>query len=180
MFASDFNASLAQANLSKIDFDSAVSSLDGKIAANKTKNESVEKDFKKLKTFDSSYLIGKTNFEEDGKQNYLVFQPLNKYFKVIGNTDNVSSWASKGLSAETIKPPSTSDNSLTTALSFYDTRTRVKLTGSCLKQSAILCNHKPIVNVYIFYEPASSNSHNNDPTLKSCLFGGVTLTKNAD
>ena len=38
MFASDFNASLAQANLSKIDFDSTVSSLDGKIAANKTKN----------------------------------------------------------------------------------------------------------------------------------------------
>ena len=52
-------------------------------------------------------------FEEDGTQNYLVFQPLNKYFKVIANTDYVSSWKSKGLSAENIKPPTTFDNSLT-------------------------------------------------------------------
>ena len=56
-----------------------------------------------LKTFDSSYFIGKSHFEEDGTQNYLVFQPLNKYFKVIPNADHVSSWKSKGLSAETIK-----------------------------------------------------------------------------
>ena len=34
---------------------------------------------KNLKTFDSSYFIGKSHFEEDGTQNYLVFQPLNKY-----------------------------------------------------------------------------------------------------
>ena len=34
--------------------------------------------------------------------------------------------------------------------------------------------------VYIVYELGASSSHNNDPTLKSCLFGAVTLTKNAD
>ena len=67
----------------------------------------------KLKTFDSSYFIGKSHFEEDGTQNYLTFQPLNKYLKVISNTDHVSSWESKGLSAETIKPLTTSDNILT-------------------------------------------------------------------
>ena len=38
---------------------------------------------KNLKTFDSSYFIGKSHFEEDGTQNYLVFQPINRYFKVI-------------------------------------------------------------------------------------------------
>ena len=42
---------------------------------------------KKLKTFDSSYFVGKSHFEEDGTQNYLVFQPINKYFQVIENTD---------------------------------------------------------------------------------------------
>ena len=68
---------------------------------------------KKSKTFDSSYFIGKSHFEEDGTQNYLVFQPLSKYFHVIANTDYVSSWKSNGLSAETIKPLTTSDNSLT-------------------------------------------------------------------
>ena len=92
---------------------------------------------KKLKTFDSSYFIGKSHFEEDGTQNYLVFQPINKYFKVITNTDYVSSWKSKGLSAESIKPPTRSDNSLTPALNYYGTKTTVKFTGSCLKQSKI-------------------------------------------
>ena len=57
---------------------------------------------KKLKTFDYSYFIGKSHFEEDRTQNYLVNQPINRYFKVIGSTDYVSSWISKGLSAQTI------------------------------------------------------------------------------
>ena len=63
-----------------------------------------------IRTFDSDYFIDKSHFEEDGTQNYLVFQPLNKYFKVITNTDYVSSWKSKGLSAKSIKPPATSDS----------------------------------------------------------------------
>ena len=33
----------------------------------------------KLKTFDSSYFIGKSHFEEDGTQNYLVFQPMYRF-----------------------------------------------------------------------------------------------------
>ena len=89
---------------------------------------------KKLQTFDSSYFIDKIHFEEDSIQNYLVFQSLNKYFKVIANTAYVSSWKSKELSAETIKPPTTSNNSLIPAVSYYGTNTRVKITGSCLKQ----------------------------------------------
>ena len=52
----------------KTDFDNGVSSLDSKIAANKTKNESIENEFKKVKTFDSSYFRGKSHFEEDGTQ----------------------------------------------------------------------------------------------------------------
>ena len=53
---------------------------------------------------------------------------------MIANTDYISSWKSKGLSAESIKPPTTSDNSLNPALNYYGTKTRVKFTGSCLKQ----------------------------------------------
>ena len=37
---------------------------------------------------------------------------------------------SKGLSAESVKPPTTSDNSLTPILNYYGTRPRVKFTGS--------------------------------------------------
>ena len=82
-----FNARLKRANLvTKTDFHNSVSSLNGKITINKTKNESIENELRKLKTFDSSYFIGKSHFEEDDTQNYLVFQPLNKDFKVITNT----------------------------------------------------------------------------------------------
>ena len=105
---------------------------------------------------------------------------MNKYFKVIANTDYISSWKSKGLSAESIKPPTTSDNSLTPALSYYGTKTRVKFTGSCLKQPKISYTHGTIVNIYIVYELGASSPHRVDPTLKNCLFGAVTLTKNAD
>ena len=91
-----FNVRLAQANLiTKTDFDAKLLSLNKKITQNKTKHLLVENELNKLKTFDSSYFIGKSHFEEDGTQNYLVFQPINKYFKVITNTDYVSSWKSK-------------------------------------------------------------------------------------
>ena len=67
-----------------------MSSLNGKITQNETKHLLVENELTKLKTFDWSYFIGKSHFVEDGVQNFLVFQPLNKYFEVITNTNNVS------------------------------------------------------------------------------------------
>ena len=36
------------------------------------------------------------------------------------------------------------------------------------------------MKIYIVYELGASTSHSSDPTLKNCLFGAVTLTKNAD
>ena len=123
--------------MTKTDFDAKLSSLNRKITANKSKHLLVENEFKKLKTFDSIYFRGKSHFEEDGTQNYLVFQPLNKYIKVTANTDYISSWKFKALSAETITPPATSDNSLTSALSYYGAKKTVKFTGSCLKEPNI-------------------------------------------
>ena len=86
-----FNAGLAQANLTtKTDFDAKLLRINRKITEKKNKNLFVENKLNKLKTFDSSYSIAKSHFEEDGTQNDLVFQPLNKYFKVITNSDYVS------------------------------------------------------------------------------------------
>ena len=149
-----------------MEFDSKLSSLNRKITSNKTKHLLVENELNKLKTFDSSYFIGKSHFEEDGTQNYLVFQPMYRYFKMITNTDYISSWKSKGLSAESIKPPTTSDNSLTPELNYYGTKKRVKFNGSCLQQSRISYTHEEVVNIFIAYELGASGSHNNDPTLK--------------
>ena len=162
-----FNARLAQANLiTKTDFDAKLSSLNRKITSNKSKHLLVENELKKLKTFDSSYFRGKSHFEEDGTQNYLVFQPINRYFKVIANKLYISSWKSKGLSNETIKPPATSDNSLTPLIDYRINKIRVKFTGSCLKQPKISYTHGTIVNIYIVYELGASGSNDNDPTLK--------------
>ena len=80
--AAVFNVRLAQANLiTKTYFETKLSSLNRKVTQNKTKHLLVENELKKLKTLDSSYFIGKSHFDEDGTQNYLVFQPLNRYFK---------------------------------------------------------------------------------------------------
>ena len=99
---------------------------------------------------------------------------------MITNTNYISSWKSKGLSAESFKPPTTSDNGLTPALIYYGTKTRVKFAGSCLKQSEISYTHGKVVNLFIVYKLSASSSHVNDPTRKNGLFGTVTLTKTAD
>ena len=175
--ANVFDARLAQANLiTKTDFDAKLSSLNRKITANKTKHF--------LNDDDLSYYRGKQYFDEgSGKQNYLVFLPINKYFKlnsVVNTADYVLPWQSKGLSDESIKPPTTSDNSLNPELNYYGTKTKIKFTGSCLKQSSHIFTHKNVVNIYFVYELAASSSHTSDPTIKNFLFGAVTLTKNDD
>ena len=65
----------------KTDFGTKLSGCNRKITQNKTQHLLVKNELSKLKTFDLSYFIGKSHFEEDGTQNYLVFQPLSKYFK---------------------------------------------------------------------------------------------------
>ena len=52
----------------------------------------------------------------------------------------VLSWTSKGFSNESIKPPITSDNSLTPVLNCYGTKTKVSFDMSCLKQDKITFN----------------------------------------
>ena len=167
--------------MTKTYFDAKLSRvLTKKITENKTKHLLVQKGLNKLKTFDSSYFIGKSPFEEDGVQNYLIFQPLIRYFKSNSSTGRISSWKFRVLSAEITEPPSTSNISISHQFSFYGAKMRVEFTGSCLKQPKISYIHKKVVNTYIVYELGATGSNNSDPTLKNYLFGAVTLTKNAD
>ena len=72
--AKRFLARLIQASLvTKLDFGAKIISLNKKINSNKTKHLLVENELKKLKEIDSSYFWGKSYFEENGTQNYLVF-----------------------------------------------------------------------------------------------------------
>ena len=144
----------------------------------------VENELKKLKTFESIYFRGTSHFEEDGVQNYLLFQPIKRYFKVIvggGNGNYIYYWKSKGLSDERINSIKTSNYGITPYLIYYNTnKIRVKFDGSCLKQNPGSLVHGGIVNAYIVYEISKNINISDYPALENCLFGAVSLTKNAD
>ena len=169
-----------QANLiTKTDFNSKLSNRNRKITQNKSKHLLLENELNKLKNFDSSYFIRKSHFEEHGVQNYLVFQPMYRYFKT-DSSYHISPWTSKRLSNESIKPPSAPNNFLTPLLNYLGTKIRVQFSGSCLKQDKVTYTHGKIVNIYIVYEiNKKDNTVISDLTLENCLFGAVTLTKNA-
>ena len=66
-----------------------------------TKQLLLENELKKLRKFDSCYFKGKIHFEEDVTQNYLVFQPMYRYFTRVAGFDSgnyIYFWKSKGLS----------------------------------------------------------------------------------
>ena len=103
------------------------------------------------------------------------------YFKRVSNTnDHILSWKSKELSDESIKPPVTTNYSLNPKLSSFGTKTRAEFKGSCLKQDKITYNHEKVVNIYIVYEMSKNFNISRYPTVENCLFGAVSLIKNAD
>ena len=52
--------------------------------------------------------------------------------------------------------------------------------GSCSKQDKVTYNYGKIVNIYIVSEISRNYNISSYPTLENCLFGAVSLTKNAD
>ena len=92
-----------------------------RITSNRTNHLLVENELKKLKTFDLSYFRGNSHFEEDGTQNYLVFQPIYRYFKRIagvGSGNYIYIWKSKELSDDRISSINASNYSIM-ALWYY-------------------------------------------------------------
>ena len=97
----------------------------------------------------------------------------------------VSSWTSKGLSDESIKPRITSDNSLTPILNYYDgPKIKVSFDMSYLIQDRATFNHGKIVNICIVYKIIRianiNGNRDSNLTIENALFGAVSLTKNAD
>ena len=108
-----------------------------------------------MQTFDSSYFIGKSHFEEDGTQNYLVFQSNHRYLKRVsrvGSGNYIYFWTSRELSDENITAPTTPDYKRHPQLSYFGTKIRTELKGSCLKQDKVTYDHRKTENTYIFYE----------------------------
>ena len=143
----------------------------------------IESKLKKLKKNDSSYFKGKTHFKEHCTQNYLVFQPIYRYFRKIiglGSGNYIYFWKSIGLADERLNSNTASNYTTTPELRFYGTKTGVEFDGSCLKQDKVTYSYETIVNIYIVYEISKIYSISSYPTLEHCLFGAVSLIKNAD
>ena len=104
-----------------------------------------------------------------------------KYFKQIAGVGNGNYyWQSKGLSDERINSITASNYSVTPFLDYYGTKTRVEFSGSCLKQDKVTFNHGKTVNIYIVYDISKNINISDYLTLENCLFGAVSLSKNAD
>ena len=149
--------------------------LNKKIVSNKTEE--------RLKTFDLSYFRGKNYFDEDGNQNYYIFQPISKYLKVayVNDINYILSWKSRGLNDIKIESIKTNNYLLNPRMDHYDmSKIRIKFDGSFLNRFPPTILHGNIVNIYIVYEITSDYKDINYPTLENCLFGSVKLTKNAD
>ena len=143
----------------------------------------VENELKKLQKFDAAYFRCKNHFDKNDTQNYLVFQPICRYFRRIigvGSSNYIYFSKSIGLSDERLNSNTASNYKNTPELSCYGTKIRVEFNGSCLKQDKVTYNHRKIVNIHIVYEIRNNYNISNYPTLENCLFGAVSLTKNAD
>ena len=103
---------------------------------------------------DSICLFAKRIFEDDNNpQNYLVFQPVDKYFKIPTNNDIVLAWKSKTFSNESYASPTTSDNSLNSRLDYFNnSKFWSEFDGSCLKLDKITFTLIKIIHLHITYE----------------------------
>ena len=140
--------------------------LNAKLETLATKAEiKVEQDkVLKILAFDSSYFSDKSCFEDDGFQTYLVFQPIRRYVKKVGNNERILTWKLKGLSDECCK---------------CFKPLLVKLNRSCLKQYKRTCRHKTHICIVYQINLGSLNKIFHFK-LQISLFGAVKLTKNAD
>ena len=101
-------------------------------------------------------------------------------FQRIVNSDYVLEWKSKGLSDESTKSPSAANNFIYPKLSYYGNKMGVIFSRSCLNQDKITYSHWKIVSIYVLYEISRNYNISSYPTLENFLFGGVSLTRNAD
>ena len=106
---------------------------------------------------------------------------MSRYFKRtagVGSGNYIYFWKSKGLSDGRTNSIIASNYSITTELSYYGSKIRVKINGICLKQDKATYIH--IANIYIVYEISKNYNISSYLTLENCLFGAVSLTKHAD
>ena len=176
-----FDARLARANLvTKRDLDIKLKKISDRVTLNETKHLLVETELKKLNTFDAAYFRGKNYFDGYGKQNYLVFQRVYKYFEDVDVSKSLikfhaNLWISKGLSNEKISSVTGFERP---SIEYTNAKIKLKFNESILRQK-FLTFTEPIANYYIVYR-LSPRTNSSSIVLENCLFGKIKMTKNAD
>ena len=153
MAASTFNARLAAQTdlIRKPEFDAKLKGISDRVTKNKTKYLLVENELKKLKTLDLSYFGGKNYFEDnDGAQNALVFQTVQKHFH-LSNAHKISKWKSKGLSNQYLNAAGTLGD-MVSSKPIKPMHVIFKGKGTLVQNDNDIIAGGPIVNIYIVYK----------------------------
>ena len=139
----------------------------------------VENELKILKTLGLSYFWGTNYFEgNDGAQNALVFQTVQKHFN-LSNVDQISKWKSKGLSNQYLNAVGTlGDVVLRKPIKPMHVIFNGK--GTLVQNDNDIIAGGPIVNIYIVHK--TSPKTNSNFVFKNCLFGAIKIanTTNSD
>ena len=79
-----------------------------------------------LQTKDLTVIIDHSCFVNVGAQLYIMFQPLYYTLKRLGHTEKIVSWKTKGLVTEKRTTPTTTDNSLSPSIEWFENSTFVQ------------------------------------------------------
>ena len=165
----------------KINLDTEVKKISDRVTSNKTRHWQIENEQKnKLEKIDSSYFKGKSHFEEDGTQNYLVFQGVYKYFEDADVSKTLikfyaNSWISRGLSNGKISSGTGFERPF---IEYTNTRLKLKLDESMLRQKSST-SIGSTANYYIVYK-LTPRTNSSGIVLENCLFGKVKMIKNVN
>ena len=153
----------------KPDFDSRLKIISDRVAKNKTKHLLVENELKILKTFDSSYFLGKNYFEgNDG-----VFQTMQKHFKLI-NENQVDKWKSQGLSNQYLSTFGTIAHVILSK-PIKPMHVIFKGKGTLVQDENDIISGGPIINIYSIYK-TSPKTVNSNFVFRDYLFGAIKIT----
>ena len=176
-----FDARLKLANLiTKREFDIQLKEISDRFTSNKTKHLLVENELKKLKNFDATYFRGKKYFDgDDGTQNALVFQTVQKHFELL-NGDQIVKWRSKGLYNQYLSGAG-SVGDIVLSKPIKPMHVIFKGKGPLVQYDNDVIAGGPIVNIYIVYKTSPKTIISNF-VFKNCLFGAVKTinTTNSD
>ena len=134
--------------LTKISFDAEMKELKKSLALKRQVDNTLD-----ITDKNEIQKNGGMYFENDGSQNYLVFQPIYSFFTKSGSiTETIIAFKSRGLPDKIIKPPSTSDNRPASKLKWiHNSEIAIKFDGGCFKQDKETFSPKNVINLFIAY-----------------------------